>query len=103
MQRGHIDENRDFSLQLYVVEDWLSERSAANSGVPKSPSDCKIQTARDRLQTVGFCLVTRALPHHIISPMVTLARLNLPQIARKAKPPPHEAEVKSRFSSIGAL
>ena len=55
----------------------------------------KIQTAHDRLQTVGFCIVTRAVPHHIISPMVTSARLNLPQIARKAEPPPHEAEVKS--------
>ena len=35
------------------------------------------------------------VPHHIISLMVTLARLNLPQIARKAKHPPHEAKVKS--------
>ena len=55
----------------------------------------KIQAAHDWLQTIGNCLVIRALPHHIISSIVTLVRLNLPQIARKAKHSPHEAEVKS--------
>ena len=55
----------------------------------------KIQTAHNRLQTIGFYIDTRALPDHIMSPIVTLARLNLPQIARKPQPPPHEAEVKN--------
>ena len=61
---------------------------------------CPIQhfantNACDWLQTIGFCLVIRALPDHIISPIVTLARLNLPQIAWKPKTPPLEAEVKN--------
>ena len=43
----------------------------------------KIQTACDCLQAICLFLVTLALPGHIISLIVTLARLYMPQIARK--------------------
>ena len=39
VQRTSIDENRDFPLQLHVVEAGFSERFAAYSGVSKSQSD----------------------------------------------------------------
>ena len=55
----------------------------------------KIQAAHNRLQTIGFCLVIWALPDPTISPIVTLTRLNRPQIARKTQAPQHEARVKS--------
>ena len=55
----------------------------------------KIQIVHDCLQMIVFCIVIRALSGHIPSSIVSSARLNMPQIAREAQPPLHEAEVKN--------
>ena len=52
----------------------------------------KIQAPMIDCKRLTYCLVIRALLDHIISLIVTLARLNLLQ---KPEPPPHEAEVKN--------